>query len=149
MQLVVKSGANPAEANLGLGTAYLEAGRVNEALAPLQEAARLDPSRPETYVQLSRAHRAKGQLGEAEKALTLGLKAGAAGLGTLYHGVDADLYMEQGLVRMQQGRLEAAAEAFQRVLALNPAHEPAKRQLAEVRKLQQDKTRAKKPGEGS
>lgn len=146
MQLVVQSGANPAEAYLGLGTAYLDAGRVDDALTALREAARLDPSRPETHIRLSRAYRSKGLLNDAVKELKLAMPSGTAGLSALYHSVESDLYMEEGLVRMQQGRLESAAESFQRVLDVDSSHEPAKRQLAEVRKRLQDRARKKTPG---
>jgi tetratricopeptide (TPR) repeat protein len=143
MQLVVKSGANAAEANLGLGTAYLEAGRVNEALATLREAARLDPSRPETHIQLSRVYRSKGLLTEAAREVKLAKPSGAAGVNALYHNLEADLYMEEGLVRMEQGRLEEAAESFKRVLDADSSHEQARRRLAEVRRRLQDKARKK------
>lgn len=146
MQLVVESGANPAEAYLGLGTAYLDAGRVEDGLTALREAARLDPSRPETHIQLSRAYRSKGLLDAAVKELKLAMPTGPAGLSALYHSVESDVYMEEGLIRMQQGRLEAAAESFQRVLDADSSHEPAKRQLAEVRKRLQDKARQNKSG---
>ena len=144
MELVVKSGANPREAYLGLGTAYLGAGRVDNALTALNEAARLDPARPETHITLSRAYRAKGLLARAVKELQLATPTGTAGLSALYQNIESDLYMEEGLVRMQQGRLEAAAESFQRVLDADSTHEPAKRQLAEVRKRLQEKARLKK-----
>ena len=146
MELVVKSGANPAEAYLGLGTAYLDAGRVDDALTALGEAARLDPSRPETHIKLARAYRSKGLLDRAVKELQLATPTGPATPNALYHSVESDLYMEEGLVRMQQGRLEAAAESFQRVLDADASHEPAKRQLAEVRKRLQERARQKKPG---
>jgi tetratricopeptide (TPR) repeat protein len=146
MQLVVESGANAAEAYLGLGTAYLDAGRVDDALIALREAARLDPSRPETHIQLSRAYRLKGLLNDAVEELTLAMPSGTAGLSALYHSVESDVYMEEGLVRLQQGRLEAAAESFQRVLDAEANHEPAKRRLAEVRKRLQDRARNKNPG---
>lgn len=144
MELVVKSGANPREAYLGLGTAYLGAGRVDNALTALNEAARLDPARPETHIKLSRAYRAKGLLARAVKELQLAMPTGTAGLSALYQNIESDLYMEEGLVRMQQGRLEAAAESFQRVLDADSTHEPAKRQLAEVQKRLQEKARLKK-----
>lgn len=144
MELVVKSGANPREAYLGLGTAYLGAGRIDNALTALNEAARLDPARPETHIKLSRAYRAKGLLARAVKELQLAMPTGTAGLSALYQNIESDLYMEEGLVRMQQGRLEAAAESFQRVLDADSTHEPAKRQLAEVQKRLQEKARLKK-----
>jgi cytochrome c-type biogenesis protein CcmH/NrfG len=145
MELVVKSGANPAEAYLGLGTAYLGAGRVDDALSALREAAKLDPARPETHIRLSRAYRAKGLLARAVQELELAKPTGPAGLSALYQNIESDLYMEEGLVRMQQGRLEAAAESFQRVLNADSTHEPAKQQLAEVRKRLQERAK-KKPG---
>jgi tetratricopeptide (TPR) repeat protein len=143
MQAVVQSGARPAEAYLGLGTAYLDAGRTDEALAALRQAARLDPGQPQTHIQLSRAYRSKGLLSNAAKELTLAMPSGAA---ALYQSVESDLYMEQGLVRMQQGRLEAAAESFEKVLQLDSGHEAARRQLAVVRKRLQEKAVRSKPG---
>jgi tetratricopeptide (TPR) repeat protein len=146
LELVVQSGANPAEAYLALGTAYLDAGRVNDALTALREAARLDPSRPDAHIHLSRAYRSKGLLNDAVKELKLAMPSATTGLRALYHSVESDFYMEEGLVRMQQGRLEAAAESFQRVLALNSGDEAARQRLAEIRKRLQDRTRKKKPG---
>jgi tetratricopeptide (TPR) repeat protein len=145
MELVVKSGANPPEAYLGLGTAYLGAGRVDAALAALNEAARLDPARPETHIKLSRAYRAKGLLSRAVAELQLAKPAGPAGLTALYQNSEADLYMEEGLVRIQQGRLEAAAESFRRVLDSDSTHEQAKQQLADIQKRLQERARQKKP----
>lgn len=147
MQLAVQSGVNAPEAYAGLGAAYLEAGQVNDALIALREAARLDPSRPETHIQLSRAYRSKGRLTDAAKELTLATPSGRAGLNALYHDVQVSFYMEEGLLRLQQGRLEAAAESFQRVLDIDSSYEPAKRQLAEVRRRLRDTRRKKAPGE--
>jgi tetratricopeptide (TPR) repeat protein len=146
MELVVKSGANPAEALLGLGTAYLGAGRVDNALAALNEAARIDPARPETHIKLSRAYRAKGLLARSVQELQLARPTGPAGLSALYQNVELDLNMEEGLVRMQQGRLEAAAESFRKVLDTDSTHEPAKEQLAAIQKRLQERARQKKAG---
>jgi tetratricopeptide (TPR) repeat protein len=143
MQLAVQSGVNSAEAYAGLGTAYLEAGQLNDALTALREAARLDPSRPETHIQLSRAYRLKGRLTDAARELTLATPSGTAGINALYHDIEISLYMEEGLLRVQQGRLEAAAESFQKVLAMDSGYEPARRQLALLRKRLQEKPRRK------
>jgi len=144
-QVVVKSGMNPAEANLGLGTAYLQAGRVDAAVAPLREAVRADPSRLEAHIQLSRAYRSKGLLAEADKALALAMKSSPAGSTAVDQSLVSDLYMEEGFVRMDQGRLEEAAESFGKVLAADADHEPATQALAEVQKRLKNKAR-KKPG---
>ena len=146
MELVAKSGANPAEAYLGLGTAYFGAGRTDAALTALNEAARIDPARPETHIKLSRAYRAKGLLARAVQELQLAKPTGPAGLSALYQNVELDLNMEEGLVRVQQGRLEAAAESFRKVLDTDATHEPAKEQLAAVQKRLQERARQKKPG---
>jgi tetratricopeptide (TPR) repeat protein len=145
LEAVVQSGANPAEAHLALGTAYLEAKRIGDGVKALREAARLDPSHPETHIQLARAYRAGGQLEEALRQLKLAMPDGPDSLGMLYRNVESDVHMEEGLIRMQQGQLDAAAQAFERVLALDVSHEPAKQQLSEVRKRQQEKARPKKP----
>lgn len=133
MELVVKSGTNPAEGQFGLGVAFLAAGRPDGAIAALREAIRLQPGRPETYIHLSRAYRAKGLLQEAEKALMVALPAADAP-GAISRNLDVDLHLEEGLLRLQQGRLEAAAKAFDRVLQADGGHEEATRRLAEVRK---------------
>jgi tetratricopeptide (TPR) repeat protein len=146
MQAVVQAGDHQSEAYAGLGSAYLNAGRASDAVRALREAVRLDPSRPETRVQLARAYRVKGQLTDALEQLKLARPSGPAGLSTLYHDVELDSYMEEGLVRLQQGRLEAAAELFQRVLDLDARHEPAQRKLGEVRKRLEERARGKAPG---
>ena len=146
LQAVVKSGANPAEANLALGTAYLAAGRTTDAIAALRESARLDPSRPETHIHLARAYRARGLLADAARELKLATPGDQSMTG-LYTNVQLDIYMEEGLVSLKQGRLEAAAAAFEKVLALDSSHAAARRQLAAVKKQMQERTRPKKsPG---
>lgn len=134
LQLVAQSGANPAEANLALGTAYLEAARPKDAVAALQAAAREAPQRPEIQIRLAEAYRTVNQLAAADKALSIAGEHINAGLGALYHDLESDLHMQIGLLRVAQGRLGAAASAFERVLALNADHEGARRGLAEVRK---------------
>lgn len=133
MELVVKSGTNPAEGQFGLGVASLAAGRPDTAITALREAIRLQPGRPETYIHLSRAYRSKGLLQEADKALTVALPAADAP-GAITRNLDVDLHLEEGLLRLQQGRLDAAAAAFERVLQADGSHEDAARRLAEVRK---------------
>lgn len=149
LELVVQSGVNPAEANLALGTVYLDAGRSNEALAALREAARADASRPETHIQLSRVYRTKGRLADAEKELELARPSSTAGSAAIYRGVESEFYMEEGLLRMRLGRFEAAAESFQRVLAIDPAHALATQRLAEARKRLRQRAPKKGPGESS
>jgi tetratricopeptide (TPR) repeat protein len=133
LERVVQSGPKAVEAYLSLGAAYLEAGRLDAALHALQEGTQIDPARPDIRIQLARAYRSKGLLDKAEEQLKIAMPAGTAALASLlYPQVESDLYLEQGLVRLQRGRLEAAAEAFQKVLDMDSDHGPANRYMAEV-----------------
>jgi tetratricopeptide (TPR) repeat protein len=136
LQQVVGSGANPAEANLGLGTAYLNAGRPADAVAALRESVRLDPSRAEAHIWLARAYRLNGQLAEAAKELTTASPSPES-LAALYSNVQIEYHLEEGFVRLAQGRLDAAAAAFEKVLALDAENNAAKDKLAEVNKRRQ------------
>jgi len=136
LQQVVRSGANPAEANLGLGTDYLTAGRNTEGIAALRESVRLDPSRPDAHIRLAHAYRALGQLAEAAKELDAAAPSPGS-ISALYTDVQADFHMEEGLIRLAQGRLAAAAAAFEKVLALDADNAAAKAKLAEVHKRRQ------------
>ena len=146
LERVAQSGANPAEANLGLGTAYLEVGRIDAALKVLRESARVDPSRPETHIQLARAYRLKGLLNDAASELTLAAPSTTGTMAALYQNVETDYYLEEGLVRMQQGRLEAAVQSFHKVLSLDAGHAAARRHLAEAQKRIRDRAQKKTPG---
>jgi tetratricopeptide (TPR) repeat protein len=136
LQQVVQSGANPAEANLGLGTAYLAAGRTADAIAALRESVRLDPSKPDAHIRLAHAYRARGQLAEAAKELEAAAPSPESIAG-LYTDVQTDYHLEEGLIRLAQGRLDAAAAAFEQVLALDANNAAAKAKLAEVNKRRQ------------
>ena len=139
LQQVVQSGANGAEANLGLGSAYLAAGRSKEAVGALREAVRLEPSRPEAHVWLARAYRVNGQIAEASKELASAAPSPES-LTALYTNVQVEYHLEEGLIRMAQGRLDAAAAAFEKVLALDGTNAAARDKLAEVAKRRQKPT---------
>ena len=70
---------------------------------------------------------------KADAQLTL---AAATSPGTLassdyqHQQVELDLYLERGRVKLQRGQLAAAADAFKRVLAMNPDQGPANRDPA-------------------
>jgi tetratricopeptide (TPR) repeat protein len=145
LQQVVQSGVNAAEANLGLGSAYLAAGRAKEAVAALREAVRLDPSRAEGHVWLARAYRVSGRLAEAAKELAAAAPSPES-LSALYTNVQVDYHLEEGLIRMAQGRLDAAAAAFEKVLALDGTNGAAREKLAEVAKRKQQRPAGKTTG---
>ncbi|MEP6917540.1 MAG: tetratricopeptide repeat protein [Acidobacteriota bacterium] len=135
LEQVVRSGAQVADPYLNLGSMYLEAGRADDALEILTQGTRIDPARADLRVQLARAHRVKGSLVKADEQLTIAFaRAGAipAGATSSQQQLEFDIYLEQGLLRLAQGRLDAAEKALQRVLTLDPAHGPSVRYLAEV-----------------
>jgi tetratricopeptide (TPR) repeat protein len=135
LERVVRSGPKVVDPYLSLGEAHLEAGRVDEALASLEQGSRIDPSRPEVRVQLARAYRLKGMLVRAEQQLKLARPASGATMGASlfqHQRVEFDFYVEQGLLRLQQKQFQAAADAFRKVLDMDPNHGPTHRHLAEV-----------------
>ncbi len=135
LERVVKSGEKRADVYLSLGAAYLDSGRLDEGLEILSQATHLDASRPDTRIQLARAYRLKGMLDKAEAQLMLGMPQGPASVSSPFvaqRQLEYDLYLEQGLLKLQQGQLKAAVDAFGKVLEMDPDHGPTNRYLAEV-----------------
>jgi predicted Zn-dependent protease len=58
-----------AEALIGWGKSLVSAGRAQDAVAPLQNAVKLDPQNPNAHYQLSFAYRRLGRELEAQKEL--------------------------------------------------------------------------------
>jgi tetratricopeptide (TPR) repeat protein len=144
LERVVQAAPNVVDPYLSLGTAYVEAGRFDNALKVLQQGLRIDPARPELRIQMARAYRSKGLLDSADGQLRLAQPKGKVlGASIFQHQqIEFDFYLEQGLLRMQRGQLEPAAAAFRRVLEMDPNHGPTNRYLAEVYLLQGSYARA-------
>lgn len=135
LERVVGASPNAVDPFLSLGTAYVEAGRFDDAVKVLQQGLRIDASHPELRIQLARAYRSKGLLDSAEAQLARAKGTGTTALASsLYQHqqVEFELYQEQGLVKLQRGQLEAAANAFRKVLEMDPNHGLTNRSLAEV-----------------
>jgi len=141
LEQVVKSGAKAADAYVGLGVAYLETGRLDEGLEILSQATHLDPARPDIRIQLARAYRMKGALEKADEQLALARPQGAAlaSPSSRDRQVEFDLYLELGRLRLRQGRLDAAASAFQKVLEMEPSHAETLKYMAEIKKREKTK----------
>ena len=145
LEQIVRAGAPMPDAYLALGSAYVDAGRSAEAIDTLSRGLRVDPSRPELHIALARAYRAKGLLEKAEAQLTLVKPKRASRADSSdypYQQVELDLHLERGMVKLGRGQWAAAADAFKRVLALEPKHEGATRGLAEANR----RLRPKKEG---
>jgi tetratricopeptide (TPR) repeat protein len=139
LERVVLSGPNAVDAYLSLGTLYVEAGRYDDALKVLRQGTTIDPARPEIRIQMARAYRSKGLLDSADAQLKLAAPKGATTLASsLYRHqqIEFDLTLEQGLVKLNRGQLEAAASAFRKTLSMDPSHGLANRYAAEVYLLQ-------------
>jgi len=147
LEQIVRAGAPVADAYRALGAAYVDAGRGTDAVDVLSRGLQVEPARPELHIALARAYRATGQLEKADAQLTLGRPKRASIADSSdypYQQVELDFHLERGMVKLGRGQLAAAAEAFKKVLELEPAHEAATRGLAEANR----RLRPKKPGAG-
>ena len=133
MEQVIEAGGRRPEVYSSLGAAYLEAGRLDQAIAMLVDAIKLDPSRPEPMIKLARAYRLKGQPAKAEAPLAHARSiAGQTAVSAADQQVQRDVYVEEGLLRLQQNQLAAAARSLRKAVDLDPNHGPGRRYLAEV-----------------
>ena len=131
IEQVVRSGMPVADAYLALGTAYLEGNRVRDAIDILSRGVAIDASRPDLRIRLARALRTSGELAQAETQLAQAA-AGRTGSRLEQQQLESDLALEQGLLRLAEGKLATAAGALQRVLKMDPDHGPANRGLATI-----------------
>jgi tetratricopeptide (TPR) repeat protein len=94
-----------------LGNAYVDAGRVQEAIVCYREAVSLDADCFEAHLGLGRAHSERGAYGEAihsyERALRL--RPGSA-----------DAHLSLGIALSSEGRYDEAMQAFKRAKELDP-----------------------------
>jgi tetratricopeptide (TPR) repeat protein len=137
LERVVAAKPDVADPYLALGTAYLDAGRLEPALSVLAQGAAIDGARADIHLQLARGYRLKKVFAKAEEQLALAKPAGVATQASLAsQQVEADFEVERGLLNMARGRYDAAIEAFRKVLDLDPNHGPTNRDLAQVYLLQ-------------
>jgi tetratricopeptide (TPR) repeat protein len=130
---VLQAGGKRPEVYATLGNAYLEAGRLDEAIKSLTDGIMLDPTRPGPVIQLARAYRLKGQLTKAETWLTRARSiAPPTAVSAGDQQVQRDLSFEEGLIRLKQSQLVAAARSFKTTVDLDPNYGPGYRYLAEV-----------------
>jgi predicted Zn-dependent protease len=147
LEHVVRARATGADAYLALGSAYIDAGRAADAIETLNQGLRIEPARPELHIALARGYRSHGLLDKADAQLLLGTPKRASLADSSdypYQQVELDFHLERGRVKAQRGQLAAAAAAFKKVLDLEPNHEAATRELAEVNR----RLRPKKSGGG-
>lgn len=133
LEAVTRTEAGMVEAYVRLGTLYLEDDRLDEATGMFVKAAMLAPSRRDIRLSLGRVYRLAGLLSDAEQQLALVLPRGSTvEASAFYEELQADLYLESGLLRLQQGRLDEALIALRRALEFRPAHGPTLQALADA-----------------
>jgi tetratricopeptide (TPR) repeat protein len=93
------------------GGAYVEAGRIEEAVEAYRAAIESDPDYPFAHLDLGKALRTLGDHGGAERALREAIRL-APRMG--------EPHFDLGVVLYETGRLEEAADAFEAALALDP-----------------------------
>jgi tetratricopeptide (TPR) repeat protein len=133
LEHLAKAGASIPSVYFTLGSTYLANGRIDDALAALNQGIRLGPAKPDVRIQLAQVYRLKGMLTEADAQLDaafapdVSIPASAA-----YQRLEADFNIERGLIRLQQDRLDEAVAAFRKSLDMDPERGPAHRYLAEI-----------------
>jgi Flp pilus assembly protein TadD len=121
---------NDAVAQTRLGTQYLAAGQVHEAVRHFQEAVRLSPSDQTALNGLQRALREDGNSQEAEqvkKKLTELLRAKDT---SDQNSLVAVRLNNEGANLEKAGDLQAAVEKYRKTLELDPAHNGIRVNLA-------------------
>jgi tetratricopeptide (TPR) repeat protein len=162
LRKVIGASPNFARAHLALGKALLQDGKVPEAITELQEAARLDPQSGEAHYQLGLALSRAGRKDEAatelkqgreltsaddrDQNVNLDISEGRAALdkGELDQAAtkfrhalklqpdssDAQRYL--GVVLEKQGDKNAASDAYEKAVDLNPGNFAARQSLQKM-----------------
>ncbi|HVR22525.1 MAG TPA: tetratricopeptide repeat protein [Candidatus Polarisedimenticolia bacterium] len=71
LEKAVMQQPNDAASQIGLGSLYLMAGRLEEAIAHLEQARQLEPGTPSVYANLAKAYQRRGRVQQAGDALTV------------------------------------------------------------------------------
>lgn len=137
LERVVSSKPDVVDPYLALGTAYLDASRVDPALNVLTQGAAIDARRPDIHLQLARAHRLKKNFAKADEHLAMAKPPVTITQASLSsQQVEAEFDIERGQLNMARGRLDDAIDAFRKVLDVDPNHGPTNRDLAQAYLLQ-------------
>ncbi|NLH47671.1 MAG: tetratricopeptide repeat protein [Myxococcales bacterium] len=119
------------------GNQAFAAGKIDEALADYQQAAELDPSRPEVQINLGNALFKKGNPADALKAYTNALTTDDPGLRSraLYNRGTAQIALQD---------YGSAIQSLRQSLRLNPNDEDAKHNLLYAQQKKQEQDEQKK-----
>jgi tetratricopeptide (TPR) repeat protein len=135
LRKVIAASPNFARAHLALGKAFLQDGKVPEAITELQEAARLDPQSGEAHYQLGLALSRAGRKDEAATELKQGRELTSAD----DRDQNVSLDISEGRAALDKGDLDQAATKFRHALKLQPDSSDAQRYLGVVLEKQGNK----------
>jgi Flp pilus assembly protein TadD len=122
-----------AGANIGLGAALLELGRLNEAEYYLTEALEIEPKFPQAWFNLGAVYHRMGRIEDAEKAFTE-----AVTLKPAYR----DAWLALGRIHYDLGRNDDARKAFANIVSLDPRCTEAWMALGELLIIKGDYNKA-------
>jgi tetratricopeptide (TPR) repeat protein len=109
-------------AQVGMGLAYLRSGRLDEALEHFDEALSINPNSADALVFRSEVYRSRGQLLQASEDMQKAAKFSSS----------AVLRMDLGRLYQAMGKLNAAAQEYDRVIVKQPDYFPAYQALLEL-----------------
>jgi len=118
---------NSARIRSNLGVVLLAAGRPDEGMAELKRALEMNPDLPQARYHLGLVLGQRGQVDEAIVHFEALLKSAPP---------TAELWSNLGVLYAQAGRIEQAVAATEQALALDPAYEAARDNLARLRAYQ-------------
>ena len=120
-ELAARANPGDAAAHNYLATKYLQAGRVPDAVAQLEEALRLQPSDAEAHSNLGSILQSQGRLDEASRHL---------GEAVRFRPSDDRVRFNRGNLLLAMGKPDDAIGEFRRAIAINPENAEAHFNLA-------------------
>jgi tetratricopeptide (TPR) repeat protein len=120
-----------------MGGLYRDVGQNGEAIDSLELAIEKDPGNLVALVNLGSLYNAEGDKANAERYFQLAAEAGAT-----QGKKGAAIFFNIGALAANEGKMQAAVDAFQRAIDLNPKYAAAHRELGYTYKDLNDKPKA-------
>lgn len=120
-----------------MGGLYRDVGENEKAIGSLEQAIEKDPGNLVALVNLGSLYNAVGDKDNAERYFQLAAEAGAT-----QGKKGAAIFFNIGALAVNDGKMQAAVDAFQRAIELNPKYAAAHRELGYTYKDLNDKPKA-------
>jgi len=126
-----------------LASLYLRKKQFAEAEDLCRKAIALNPSRPDTYLNMARVYNAQHSSDKALEILRAALPEGREfAVSEYYQGLQADLAVERGVAYTDKKMYSLAIDAYSRALEFDPRRAAVHRRLAELYLQKADPARA-------